>query len=92
MKIKIHSDFENSIEDDFTDLKQDLRNHISEKQKLSVQAIQNDIKALGNDMTMQNKMEDLKNEIKSLQQEIKDLKENQSRRVEADIKPAESKQ
>ena len=30
---KIHFDFENSIKDDFADMKQDIQNFISEKQK-----------------------------------------------------------
>ena len=81
--VKVHSDYENSIQDDFTDLKQDLKNHISEKQKTSVNTFQKDMKNLENSMeSSDDKFDGLKNEIVSLQRELKDLKESKNKNYE----------
>ena len=83
VRIKVHSDYENSIQDDFTDLKQDLKNHISEKQKTSVNTFQKDMKNLENSMeSSDDKFDGLKNEIVSLQRELKDLKESKNKNYE----------
>ena len=85
VRIKVHSDYENSIQDDFTDLKQDLKNHISEKQKTSVNTLQKEIKHLENSME-DDKFDGLKNEIVSLQRELKDLKESKNCELEEELK------
>ena len=41
VKSKIHFDFENSIQDDFSDMKQDIQNFVSEKQKETIDEINN---------------------------------------------------
>ena len=35
LRVKLTSDYENTIEEDFEDLRQDIRNHITEKQKIN---------------------------------------------------------
>ena len=86
VNIKVHSDYENSIQDDFTDLKQDLQNHISEKQKTSVNTLQKEINVLKESMEKpMDKFENLRDEVRNLQQEIKDMKEKRRTRFEDEI-------
>ena len=86
VNITVHSDYENSIQDDFTDLKQDLQNHISEKQKTSVNTLQKEINVLKESMEKpMDKFENLREEVRNLQQEIKDMKEKRRTRFEDEI-------
>eukprot|EP00092_Neocalanus_flemingeri_P004977 GFUD01005353.1.p1 GENE.GFUD01005353.1~~GFUD01005353.1.p1 ORF type:complete len:895 (-),score=157.64 GFUD01005353.1:705-3389(-) len=56
VKTKQHSDYENSIQDDFRDLRQDIQNIVSDKQK----SVHEEIDGL------KKKMDELMNEIRSL--------------------------
>ena len=41
VKSKIHFDFENSLQDNFSDMKQDIQNFVSEKQKETLSEMKN---------------------------------------------------
>merc|ERR1712066_576115 len=50
MTDKLHTDYENSIQDDFSKLRLDLQNHLTEKQKISFDLIQGEIEGLREEM------------------------------------------
>ena len=43
VKGKVHADFEDSIEDDFSDLRQDLQNFVAEKHEISTKEIKEEL-------------------------------------------------
>ena len=80
--LKVHSDYENSLQEDFSDLRQDLQNHITEKQRQGLVTLQEGIKDLKSTLgEPRDQLEDLKREVRSLmkdrrgmEDEMKDLK------------------
>ena len=77
--LKVHSDNENSIQDDFSDLKKDLQNHLAVKQRVGLTSLEEGIKDLKETLQQPStQVEDLKREVRSLQTEIKNMKERRS--------------
>ena len=46
LRVKLHSDDESSIQDDFRDLRMDLLNHLTEKQKMNEKTLRREIEDL----------------------------------------------
>ena len=88
--VKLTSDYENSIEEDFEDLRQDIRNHITEKQKHNEDTVSEHFHKLKETIAEHRKNETmlreeirvqqgdiagLKEELKSQTEELKDIKD-----------------
>ena len=75
MKVKLHSDHENSIQDGFSKLKQDLQNHFAEKQKKTeakLALVERNVK----EAIQKTEPVDLKtSEVEGLRAEMKEVKE-----------------
>ena len=61
VKGKVHADFEDSIEDDFSDLRQDLQNFVAEKHEISTKEMKKELSEL---RILKEKMEKEVGEIK----------------------------
>ena len=84
LRVKLTSDYENTIQEDFEDLRQDIRNHITEKQKNNEKTVSEQFKNLKETIAEQketelqnyNRIETmLREEIRMKQGDINGLKE-----------------
>ena len=84
LRVKLTSDYENTIEEDFEDLRQDIRNHITEKQKINDKTVSDQFGKLEKTIEEQKDAESqnynrietmLREEIEKKQGDINDLKE-----------------
>ena len=78
--MKLTSDYENTIQEDFEDLRQDIRNHITEKQKINEKTVSEQFRNLKETIAEQKESElenykILREEIRKKQGDIDGLKE-----------------
>merc|ERR1719510_1914117 len=72
LTVKLTSDHENSIQEDFEDLRQDIRNHITEKQKNNEKTVSAQFRNLKENIAEQKDASDcIRNETKMLREEIR---------------------
>ena len=75
LTVKLLSDYENSIQEDFQDLRMDLQNHITEKHKTNERTLKSEFNDLKETLTTIEPMDGLKeyirDETESLRQEIR---------------------
>ena len=80
LTVKLTSDYENTIQEDFEDLRQDIRNHITEKQKINEKTVSEQFRNLKETIAEQKESElenykILREEIRKKQGDIDGLKE-----------------
>ena len=66
LTVKLHSDDESSIQDDFRDLRMDLLNHLTEKQKMNEKTLRREIEDLKETLVSKSEILELKEMIKML--------------------------
>ena len=84
LRVKLTSDYENTIEEDFEDLRQDIRNHVTEKQKINDKTVSEQFRNLNGAIAEQKVTEEqnyarietmLREEIRMKQGDINALKD-----------------
>ena len=66
LTVKLHSDDESSTQDDFRDLRMDLLNHLTEKQKMNEKTLRREIEDLKETLVSKSEILELKEMIKML--------------------------
>ena len=83
LSVKLTSDFEDTMEEDFKDLRQDIRNNITEKQKRNEETVLKQFQKLTDTIAEQretelqnyNRIETMLSDINGLKEELNDVKD-----------------
>ena len=86
LTVKLQSDSESTIQEDFQDLRMDLRNHLTEKQKINEKTLKRELADLKETLTMMEFREELKDYIR---EETNGLKE-EIKKKQADVNELKS--